>query len=161
MAWYETGIRSLVIRWICPAPPCGCCSADTFCCCCCGCVCCCCCCGLENRKREDDMVADPDAALSLCVPPPQPTPKYFRLLPPTQKSKTLKNLFSHISTKKCSLIYWIRGGSFVCSFRNSWQHLRNQRAFFQTQLENAGERRGLRWLSRASKRNPKPRRWKP
>ncbi len=164
MAWYETGIRSLVIRWICPAPPCACCSADTFCCCCCccsGCCCCCCCCGLENRKREDDMVADPDAALSLSVPAPRPTPKHFRLLPPTQQSKTLKNLFSHVSTKKYSLIYWIRGGRFVCSFRNPWQHLRNQWPFFQTQLKNAGESRGLRCLSRASQRNPKPRRWKP
>jgi hypothetical protein len=107
------------------------------------------------------MVADPDAALSLSVPAPRPTPKHFRLLPPTQQSKTLKNLFSHVSTKKYSLIYWIRGGRFVCSFRNPWQHLRNQWPFFQTQLKNAGESRGLRCLSRASQRNPKPRRWKP
>ncbi len=30
-----------------------------------------------------DMVADPDAAFSLSLPPPRPTPKHFRLLPPT------------------------------------------------------------------------------
>ncbi len=160
MAWYETGIHSFVIRWICPAPPCACCSADTFCCCYNDCVCCCCC-GLQNRKREDDMVADPDAAFSLSLPPPRPTRKHFRLLPPTQQSKTLKNLFSHVSTKKHSLIYSIRGGKFVCSFRNLWQHLRNQRPFFQTQLENAGECRGLRCLSRAFQRNPNPWHWKP
>ncbi len=69
-----------------------------------------------------DMVADPDAAFSLSLPPPRPTPKHFRLLPPTQLSKTLKNLFSHVSTKKLSLIYWIRGGRFVCSFRNLCTH---------------------------------------
>jgi hypothetical protein len=84
------------------------------------------------------------------LPPPRPTPKHFHLLPPTQQSKILKNLFLHVSTKKHSLIYWIRGGRFVYSFRNLWQHLRNQRPSFQTQLENAGECRGLRCLSRAS-----------
>jgi hypothetical protein len=115
LAWYETGIRSFVIRWICPALPCACCNVDTFCYCYSGCVCCYCCCGLENRKREDDMVADPDAAFSLSLPPPRPTPKHFRLLRPTQQSKTLKNLFSHVSTKKHSLIYWIRGGRFALS----------------------------------------------
>ncbi len=161
MAWYETGIHSFVIRWICHALPCACCSADTFCYCYSGCVYCCCCCGLENRKREDDMVVDPDAAFSLSLPPPRPMPKQFCLLPPMQQSKTLKNLFSHVSTKKHSLIYWIRAGRFVCSFRNLWQHLRNQRPFFQTQLENAGEYRGLRCLSRASQWNLNPRRWKP
>ncbi len=30
-----------------------------------------------------DMVVDPDAAFSLSLPPPRPTPKHFRLLPPT------------------------------------------------------------------------------
>ncbi len=161
MAWYETGIRSFVIRWICPTPPCACCSANTFCYCYSSCVCCYCCCELENRKREDDMVADLDAAFSLSLPPPRPTPKHFHLLPPTQQSKTLKNLFSHVSTKKHSLIYWNRGSRFVYSFQNLWQHLRNQRPFFQTQLENAGKCCGLWCLSRAFQRNPNPRPWKP
>jgi hypothetical protein len=99
LAWNETGIRSFVIRWICPAPPCAYCSADTFCCCYSGCVCCCCCYGSENRKREDDMVVDPNAAFSLSLPPPRPTPKHFRLLPPTQQTEILSTTpTSHAKT---------------------------------------------------------------
>ncbi len=157
MAWYETGIRSFVIRWICPAPPCACSSADTFCCCYSDCVCCCCCYGLENRKRKDDMVADPDAAFSFSTTPTS----HAKTLPSSPSHATIQNpqepLLACLN-KKNSLIYWIRGGRFVCSFRNLWQHLRNQRPFFQTQLENAGECRGLRCLFRASQRNPNPRR---